>query len=55
MKTKDIILTCNIPEGVTPEDLENFLAFKFMGHSVTDELLAKFEHEELDVDRILIK
>jgi len=55
MNTKKITLTCDIPQGVTDSDLDKFLAFKFMGHSITDDVLSKFRHEDLDVDHILIE
>jgi len=54
MSTKEITLTCDIPKNVTPDDLEEFLNFKFMGHSITDDVLLKFVGEELDVEHILI-
>ena len=50
-----ITLTCNIPNCVTESELEEFLAFKFLGGSIKDKILKKFEYEELDVDHISIK
>lgn len=55
MTIKEITLFCEIPDNVTPEDLEKFLDFKFMGHGIADDVLSKFKHEELDVDHILIE
>ena len=54
MKTKDITLTCNIPDNVTPDELEEFLSFKFLGGDADDKLLSKFKYEELDVDHVSI-
>ena len=44
--TLDILL----PDDVSKDDLESFLLFKFFGHSINDNKLSKFKHEELNVE-----
>jgi len=48
-------LDINVPENVTTEELEKFLSFKFLGHSVKDSVLSKFKHEELDVYSFVVE
>ncbi|AUG84926.1 hypothetical protein MAELSTROM_6 [Pseudoalteromonas phage Maelstrom] len=55
MTLKRIELICDIPEGVTDEELNQFLLFKFQGHSIGGKTLDKFKHEELGVDSFKIE
>ena len=45
-----IILDIELPAEVTKQDLEHFLNYKFLGHAGTEEVLSKFNHEELAVN-----
>lgn len=45
-----VTLDINLQDGVQKEDLEKFLLYKFFGHSINDEVLSKFKHEELNVE-----
>ncbi len=50
-----IILEINKPTDATDSELMTMALYKFMGHSINDDVLSKFKHEELDVIDIKIK
>lgn len=50
-----IILEINKPTDATNSDLMTMALYKFMGHSIHDDVLSKFKHEEFDVVDIEIK
>ena len=50
MSDKKVILSVNVPDGVTNDELNQFLLFKYMGHCIRGDVLSKFDYEELDVN-----
>lgn len=44
-----VIFDIELPKGVTEEDLEHFIRYKFLGHGGDDAVISKFEFEQLSV------
>ena len=49
-----ITLDVNVPDDVSGFELLQMVQYKFMGHSISGEVLSKFEHEEFDVEDFTI-
>jgi hypothetical protein len=50
-----VTLNVCLPEGVTTKDVEKLLLFTYFGHAIAQDVLEKFDNEQLDVQGFEIK